>query len=286
MRDISASVGIMLVSDLFGKKSLNLRKLCALAAVCLVAACGKDDEDTYVARDVDVLYNLGADYRDRGRYKLAAAAFDEVERQHPYSIWAKRAQLQAAYSHYQAQQYDDSVLSAQRFLQLHPGSPSAPYAYYLIAVSQYEQIGDVRRDGASTEAARESLLEVIRRYPDSEYARDARLKLDLTLDHLAGKDMEVGRFYLSRREYLAASQRFRNVIKNFQSTSHVPEALHRMVEVSLALGVELEAQQTAAVLGHNFPDSKWYKYSYDLLTNKGLRPTDDGGNWLSDLWPF
>ena len=252
----------------------------------MLAACGGGgDEDRYVARDVEVLYNLAQDFVDRKRYKLAAAAFDEVERQHPYSVWALRAQQMAAFAHYESGSYDDAILAAERFLSLHPGNSSAPYAYYLIALSHYAQITDIGRDPQATLNARDALIEVIRRYPESDYARDARLKLDLTYDHLAGKDMEVGRFYLKRREYLAAAVRFRSVIDNYQTTSHAPEALHRLVEVNLAMGVEPEAVRIAGVLGANFPGSKWYKYSYDLLQNKGLKPANEGG-WLSDLWPF
>ncbi|RMB11763.1 outer membrane protein assembly factor BamD [Eilatimonas milleporae] len=238
-----------------------------------VAACGGgDNEDRYVARDVEVLYNLAQDNLERRRYRIAAAAFDEVERQHPYSVWARRAQLMAAYANYMSNNYDDAVLAAERFLQLHPGNASASYAYYLIAICHYEQIVDVGRDQDKTNLARDGLIEVIRRFPESEYARDAALKLDLTNDHLAGKDMEVGRFYLRRQEYLAAINRFRSVVDNYQTTSHTPEALHRLVESYLSMGMYSEAQMTAAVLGHNFSGSKWYRYSYELLTDKGLKP--------------
>ncbi|SDE48227.1 MULTISPECIES: outer membrane protein assembly factor BamD [Kordiimonas] len=256
-------------------------------ALISVAACSsKDEEDVYVARDVEVLYNLGQDNLKKKRYQLAAYAFDEVERQHPYSVWARRAQLMAAYSHYMTNNYDDATLAAERFLQLHPGNRSAPYAYYLIALSHYEQISDVGRDQAQTLRAQSSLTEVIRRFPNTEYARDARLKLDLTLDHLAGKDMKVGRFYMKRQEYLAATMRFRNVVENYQTTSHTPEALHRLVESYLALGVYDEAKMAAAVLGHNYPSSKWYRYSYALLSGKDMKPEGKSGSWLSKLWPF
>ncbi|WCL53590.1 outer membrane protein assembly factor BamD [Gimibacter soli] len=262
-------------------------KLACLAG-CLVAlsACGGKDEDTYIARDVEVLYNLAQDRLDRKQYRQAAAIFDETERQHPYSVWARRAQLMAAYSAYMANKYDDAVLAAQRFLQLHPGNRGAPYAYYLIAVSYYEQISDVGRDQDQTQKALDALTEVVRRFPNTDYARDAKLKIDLTRDHLAGKDMEVGRFYMQRKEYLSAAIRFRNVIENFQTTSHTPEALHRLVECYLALGIYPEAQMAAAVLGHNFPGNKWYRYSYSLLNNQSLEPEVHEGSWLSKLWPF
>ncbi len=264
-----------------------LKKTVLCTVLLGVAACSSgENEDRYVARDVEVLYNLAQDNLKKKNYRLSALAFDEVERQHPYSVWARRAQLMAAYAHYMTNNYDDSVLAAERFLQLHPGNRSAPYAYYLIAISHYEQMSDVGRDQEQTLRAQNALVEVIRRYPDTEYARDAKLKLDLTLDHLAGKDMEVGRFYMQRKEFLAAQIRFRNVIEQYQTTSHTPEALHRLVEVYLALGIYDEAKMAAAVLGHNYPGSKWYRYSFNLLSGKDMAPEAKSGSWLSKLWPF
>lgn len=265
---------------------VSFRKLFLATAVLGLAACSSSDEDRYEARDVDVIYNLAQDNLDRGRYRFAAVAFDEVERQHPYSVWARRAQLMSAYSYYMAGEYDDSVLAAQRFLQLHPGNRSAPYAYYLIALCHYEQISDVGRDQEKTHEAERALTEVIRRFPDSEYARDASLKLALTHDHLAGKDMEVGRFYMKRQEYLAAVIRFRNVIERYQTTSHTPEALHRLVESYLALGIAEEAKMAAAVLDHNYGGTKWYRYSYSLLVEGDMTPEVSSRSWLSKLWPF
>ncbi len=252
------------------------RALFVVGLSVLIAACSKGrDEDTYIARDVEVLYLLGADQLEKGRDELAAAMFDEVERQHPYSSWARRAQLMSAYSYYRANSYDDAILAAERFLSLHPGNSDAPYAYYLIALSHYEQIADVQRDQRETEQALRALTEVVRRFPATEYARDAQLKLDLTMDHLAGRDMAVGRFYQKQNQHLAAIGRFRNVIDNYQTTNHTPEALHRLVESYLALGVYPEAQQVAAVLGHNFPGSKWYRWSYNLLLDQDLEVPDD-----------
>jgi outer membrane protein assembly factor BamD len=240
-----------------------------LAAVLLagVAACAsnKDEDIAYIARDVDTIYNLAADLLDRGAYRQAAAVFDEVERQHPYSAWARRAQLMAAFSNYKARRYEEAITSAQRFLTLHPGNKDAPYAYYIIGVSHYEQISDVRRDQKSTERALAALNEVVRRFPTSEYAGDARLKIDLVRDHLAGKEMEIARWYQSRADYLAASIRFRNVVDRYDTTSHAPEALHRLVECYLALGMREEAKRSAAVLGHNYPGSKWYERSFALM---------------------
>ena len=182
--------------------------------------------------------------------------------------------------------YDSAINTAQRFLQLHPGNSSSSYAYYLIAMCHYELIAGVGRDQDETTKARKALIEVIRRFPDSKYALDSQLKLDLTNDHLAGKDMEVGRYYLDREEYLAAVMRFRGVIENYQTTSHAPEALHRLVEGYLALGVTSEAQTAAAVLGHNYPGSKWYRYSYALMRNEKLPLEASSDSWLSKIWPF
>jgi outer membrane protein assembly factor BamD len=244
--------------------SLRLSLCIGLVAVSL-AACSKDKDKTYIARDVDTLYNLGADTLDKRQFRAAAAIFDEVERQHPYSSWARRAQLMSAYANYEANQYDEAILTAQRFLSLHPGNKDAPFAYYLIAVCYYEQISDVRRDQKITQQALSALTEVVRRFPNSEYAADARLKIDLTRDHLAGKEMEVGRFYQRQGQHLAAISRFREVAEDYNTTSHVPEALHRMVESYLALGVREEAIKAAAVLGYNYPGSKWYERSYALM---------------------
>jgi outer membrane protein assembly factor BamD len=242
--------------------------LAAALCVALLAGCaskGKKGELRYTARDVETLYNLASDTLARKKYRDAGALFDEVERQHPYSVWARRAQLMSAYSYYQGNKYDDAINAAQRFLSLHPGNKDAPYAYYLVAVSQYEQISDVRRDQKTTEKALDALQELVRRYPNSDYAADARLKLDLTKDHLAGKEMEIGRWYESRHEYLAAVIRFRKVIDTYNTTSHTPEALHRLVECYLSLGLREEAKQSAAVLGYNYPGSKWYERSFALM---------------------
>ena len=230
---------------------------------------GKKKADTkFIARDVDTLYNLARDRLDKRQYKLAAQLFDEVERQHPYSIWARRAELMSAYSYYLGRSYNDSIASAQRFLSIHPGNRDAPYAYYLIAVDYYEQINDVTRDQKITQQALDALGELVRRYPDTRFAADARLKIDLVNDHLGGKEMEIGRFYQRRSEWLASIIRFRVVIDKYQSTTHVPEALERLTESYLALGVPTEAQKAAAVLGNNYPGSKWYSRAFNLMNKK------------------
>lgn len=251
----------------------------ALAAAAALSACaGRDRERelAYVARPVEQLYSEAFTQMERRRYDQAVAYFDEVERQHPFSEWARRAILMGAFANYQAQQYDQAIAGAERFVALHPGSSSAPYAYYLIAISHYEQIYDVGRDQATTERASDALQQVVSRYPDSPYARDARLKIDMTRDHLAGKDMDVGRWYLRNGFHLAAILRFQNVIDEYETTSHVPEALHRLVEANVALGISEEARRNAAVLGHNFPGSDWYEDSYDLLTSRGIDVPGEG----------
>ncbi|MXP24928.1 outer membrane protein assembly factor BamD [Altererythrobacter indicus] len=243
----------------------------ATLATLLTAACGggqKREEMAYVARDVDSLYTAAKDRLDQGNAKMAAALFDEVERQHPYSPWARRAQLMSAFSYYVARDYNKAIQSAQRFLSIHPGNKDAPYAYYLIALSYYEQISDVERDQKITEQALTALTEVERRFPDSPYAADARLKTDLVYDHLAGKEMEIGRFYERSGRWLAAEIRFQNVIKKYDQTSHTPEALFRLTETNLALGIPSEAKKYAAVLGANYPGSKWYERAYSLMESK------------------
>ena len=238
------------------------------ASLTLTACAGRGGgpKDTaYVARDVETLYASAKDRLDRGQPTLAAALFDEVERQHPYSPWARRAQLMSAFSYYVARDYNKSVESAQRFLSIHPGNKDAPYAYYLIALSYYEQINDVERDQKITLQAKQALQEVSRRFPGTEYASDARLKLDLVEDHLAGKEMEIGRYYERSGKWIAAQIKFQNVVENYQTTSHAPEALFRLVETSLSLGIPAEAKKYAAVLGANYPGSEWYDKAYGLM---------------------
>lgn len=246
----------------------------AIAAACalLLAACSSNKDD-YVEKPVEELYNAGVDALVEGRYATAAKEFDEVDRQHPYSVWATKAQLMAAYAQYQNNKYDDAIVALDRFIQLHPSNRDTAYAYYLKALCYYEQISDVQRDAKMTELALRALDEVVRRFPDTAFARDARLKLDLTYDHLAGKEMEVGRFYLKRGQHVGAINRFKVVIDKYQTTSHVPEALHRIVESYLALGLVEEARKVAAVLGHNFPGSEWYIDSYELVENGKLPAT-------------
>jgi outer membrane protein assembly factor BamD len=242
------------------------------ALTVLLAACGGGSKDAYIEKPVDDLYNQAMDQMVEDRYSQAAGTFDQVESQHPYSVWATKAQLMAAYAQFEAGNYDGAIIAADRFIQLHPGNRDVAYAYYLKSISYYVQIVDVGRDQKTTELALKALDDVVRRFPDSKYARDAKLKLDFTRDHLAGKDMEIGRYYLKRGEYLAAMNRFKRVVDHYQTTTHVPEALERLVECDLALGLTAEAKRNAAVLGYNYPGSAWYGDAYALL--KGTAEPD------------
>jgi outer membrane protein assembly factor BamD len=241
----------------------------ATAAIALTGGCagrgGKNRDTAYVARDVDTLYLAAKDRLDRGRAKEAAALFDEVERQHPYSPWARRAQLMSSFSYYVDRDYTKAIQSAQRFLSIHPGNKDAAYAYYLIALSYYEQISDVTRDQKATAQALQAMTELTRRYPDTRFASDARLKIDLINDHLAGKEMDIGRAYERQGKWLAASIRFRTVVEKYQTTSHTPEALYRLTESYLVIGLPEEAQKAAAVLGKNYPGNEWYGRAFGLM---------------------
>jgi outer membrane protein assembly factor BamD len=219
---------------------------------------------------VDQLYNNALDTLNSGKTRDAAKLFDEVERQHPYSEWATQAQLMSAYAYYLIDSYDDAIPALERFIDLHPGNRSAAYAYYLRALCYYEQIADVNRDQGNTEEAQRALSDVIARFPNTPYARDATLKLDLVRDHLAGKEMAVGRYYQERGQYLAAINRYKIVVDQYQTTTHLPEALERLTEAYVALGVYDEAERTASVLGYNYPGSDWYQQAYNLLTQKGI----------------
>jgi outer membrane protein assembly factor BamD len=257
-----------------------------LGLALLVSACDSTPKDDYTERPVEDIYNSAMDKFNDANYKGAAKDFDEVDRQHPYSVWATKAQLMGAYSLYEDQKYDEAVVALDRFIQLHPGNRDTAYAYYLKSLCYYIQITDVGRDQKVTDQALKAFEELIRRFPETRYARDARLKLDLTRDHLAGKEMEIGRYYETRGQYLAAINRFRRVIDNYQTTTHVPEALHRLTESYLALGVVDEARTTAAVLGHNYPGSEWYQDSYALLTgipaNSNPQPQGDQ-SWFARI---
>ena len=252
------------------------------ALLLMLSACAGDGEN-YAERPVEQIYNTAAQQLEDSEYELAAQSFDEVERQHPYSVWATKAQLMSAYSHYQANAYDDAIIALDRFIQIHPSNPDVPYAYYLKALSFYEQISDVGRDQKMTQLAFKNLTEIVTRFPTSKYARDAGVKIDLTRDHLAGKEMDIGRYYENLGQYLPAINRYKNVVDIYQTTTHVPEALHRLIESYTALGLIDEAKKTAAVLGHNFPGNEWYIDSYEIVEGKSYRPKKKETKWY---WPF
>jgi outer membrane protein assembly factor BamD len=238
-----------------------------VSLLCLgVAACSSTKtEEAPIERPAEELFDSAQDAFEQKNYNEATRLYNEVERQHPYSQWATKAQLMSAYASYEDQRFDEAIISLDRFIELHPGHEEIDYAYYLKALTYYKQISDVVRDQQMTQRALEALDALIMRFPESQYARDATLKRDLTLDHLAGKEMEIGRYYLNRGQTNAAINRFRRVIEDYQTTTHVPEALHRLVEAYMTLGLKAEATLVAAVLGHNYPGSKWYEHSYEIL---------------------
>jgi len=263
------------------KKLPSLKTILTIAFGLFLFACAGEKTESYEEKSVDSLYNEAMDSVLDGNYLQAANQFFEVERQHPYSVWAAKSQVMGAYAYFRLDRYDDTINAADRFIQLHPSNPDAPYAFYLRSLAYYEQIVDVSRDQGVTQQALQALEDVIRRYPDSKYARDAALKLDLTRDHLAGKEMSVGRFYLKKGELAAAINRFKRVVEQYQTTSHVPEALLRMAECYSALGVKDEAKRVVAILGYNFPGSSWYADAYRLIEN-----LDKDGLINSDARPF
>jgi len=258
-----------------------------LAALVLVVAalpaCSWFGKEEIIPDDpADKLYNEGLFLlNDKHDFKKAAKRFEEVDRQHPYSEWPRKALLMSAYAHYQALEYEDTITAAKRYVTLHPGSQDAPYAQFLIASSYFDQIPDTSRDQERTRKAMEALDEVVRKYPNTEYASAAKKKIEFARDQLAGKEMDTARFYQRRRNYIAAINRFKVVITQYQTTRHVEEALMRLTETYMSLGIVNEAQTAAAVLGHNFPDSPWYKDAYALVKGGGLEPNEDQGSWIS-----
>ncbi|MFP6711542.1 MAG: outer membrane protein assembly factor BamD [Rhodospirillales bacterium] len=258
------------------------RTLIIFASTLFLVACAADEE-VYKEEPVERLYNEGVTQLENNEYDAAAKAFAEVDRQHPYSVWATKAQLMAAYSFYQNNAYDDAIIALDRFIRIHPSNRDVPYAYYLKALSYYEQISDVGRDQKMTRLALKALTEIVTRFPNGKYSRDAAVKIDLTQDHLAGKEMEIGRYYENQAQYLGAINRYKKVIDQYQTTTHVPEALHRLTESYLALGLISQAKKTASVLGHNFPGSEWYIDSYEIVEGKTVRPQVKPSRWY---WPF
>jgi outer membrane protein assembly factor BamD len=248
--------------------SISPRSLLALFGVLLPLLLADCSSTTLPPenRSAEDLYNSAFNAMNNEEFTTAAKQFDEVERLHPYSIWATRAQLMSAYADYQGLRYDDAIDALTRFIELHPGNPHVDYAYYMRALCWYEQIADVRRDQKASQQAYEGFTEVMRRFSGSPYARDAAAKLVFTRDHLAAQDMEIGRWYEGRGNLISAVNRFKEVVDRYQDTSHVPEALERLTESYLALGLRGEAQKVTAVLGYNYPDTEWYKQAYGLMT--------------------
>ncbi len=269
------------------KHNFYHRLFSILFVVCVLAACASDDDKDKAMPDkpVEELYNSALNLMDKHSYKEAAKMFEEVERQHPYSQWATRAELMEAFAQYQDLDYAAANGTLDQFIEVHPGNNEIAYAYYLKALCSYEQIADVRRDQGFAHDALKQLGDVITRFPDTVYAKDAALKIVLVNDHLAGAEMEVGRYYLKMHLYTAAVGRFRTVVEKYQTTSHAPEALERLVECYLALGIPSEAKATGAVLSYNFPGSPWYADAYALLVRNNLTPEVEEGSWISRIWP-
>lgn len=257
----------------------------AVAALIMLASCGgsskEADLETFSAEEI---YKRGEYEISRDEYEDSAKYFAEVERLYPYSEWAKRSLIMQAYANHLDKNYEEARGAAQRYIDFYPGEEDAAYAQYLLALSYYDQIDLIGRDQGLTFQALQALRVVIEQYPDTEYARSAVLKFDLAFNHLAAKEMEIGRYYLKKRHYAAGINRFRVVVEQFQTTTLTPEALHRLVESYLALGLEAEAQTAGAILGHNFKSTEWYEDSYALLTGRGLKPEAKGDNWLSAVY--
>lgn len=233
------------------------------------------------AEPVEDLFKQAQAKLDEGLYRTAAIQFDDIERLYPFSVWAKRAMLMSAFSYYENEDYERALIGLERFIRLYPADERTDYAYYLKAMCYYEQISDIRRDQKMTELALSNLMVVIERFPESQYAKEARLKIDLTFDHLAGKEMEIGRYYLSQKIYNAAIRRFQKVVHEYQTTTHVAEALYRLVEANMALGLKTEAKKNAAILGHNYPGSAWYEDAYDLVNDGQV---NDESGFFSKAW--
>lgn len=265
----------------------HVARAAAVASLTLLlAACSSLNlfgrEDSAPEEPADKLYNEGLFLLNNKRdYARAAKKFEEVDRQHPYSEWARKSLLMSAFAHYEAREYEEAITAGKRYVTLHPGSPDAAYAQYLIGASFFDQIPDISRDQARTERAMQALDEVARKFPNTEYAASAKKKIEVAKDQLAAKEMDIGRYYLKKRDYTGAINRFKVVVTQYQTTRHVEEALMRLTEVYMTLGIVQEAQTAAAVLGHNFPDSRWYKDAYTLVKSGGLEPREDQGSWIS-----
>jgi outer membrane protein assembly factor BamD len=266
------------------RPTLLLAPLLALALAGCLGRGEKQPEELVEVAPPDLLYNEALAHLQAGDARDAQEKFDEIDEQHPYSEYARRSMIMSAYLNFRRSNYQEAINDAERYVTLFPASPDAAYAQYIIGESYYRQIPDVTRDQELSQKAIDAMSEVVRKYPDSEYANDARRKIDVARDQIAGKEMQIGRYYMERREYLAGVNRFKVVIVEYQTTRHVEEALHRLTEAYLALGIVPDAQTAAAILGHNFPDSEWYKDSYQLLSKSGYAPQENEGSWISEAF--
>jgi outer membrane protein assembly factor BamD len=265
-----------------------VRLLVVLPVLAFVAGCSSwgsmfgDKEEVLPDEPADRLYNEGLYLlNEKNQVVEAAKKFEEVERQHPYSEWARKSLLMAAYAHHESDRYDEAIANAKRYIALHPGTPDAAYAMYLIGASYFDQIPDVNRDQGRTERAIAALEEVVRKFPNTEYAASARRKIEGARDQLAAKEINIGRYYEKQKNLIGAINRFKIVVTQYQTTRHVEEALMRLTECYMTLGIIAEAQTAAAVLGHNFPDSTWYKDAYQLVKGSGFEPAENSGSWIS-----
>nr|WP_182549511.1 outer membrane protein assembly factor BamD [Phyllobacterium myrsinacearum] len=271
----------------FGSKARLALLLASVAGIAAISGCASKDDDLDLSAYVDtiepadVLYNQALANLNAGRLDEAAKKFDAVDRQHPYSEFARKALVMGAFANYRAGKYDDSLAMTKRYIALYPTQPEAAYAYYITGLCYYRQIPDVTREQSMTRRSIAAFNEVVERFPQSEYVDDSKEKIRFARDQLAGKEMQVGRYYLERKDYLASIKRFRGVVEQYSNTRHIEEALARLTEAYYALGLTSEAQTAAAVLGQNYPDSQWYKDSYKLLQSGGLEPRQNAGSWLS-----
>lgn len=278
------------IMDSSAKKSYILRKVLIglmLGSVCLTAGCSKKDKDVDLTNYVetidppDVLYNQALANLDAGRLNEAAKKFEAVDRQHPYTEWARKSLVMGAFTNYRKGNYDEAVNMAKRYIALYPTSDEAAYAYYIIGLSYFRQIPDITRDQKDTKRAIAAMQEVVDRYPNSEYVDDAKTKIRFGREQLAGKEMQIGRYYQERKQYLSAIKRYRTVVEEYSNTNQIEEALYRLTEANYALGLTSEAQTAAAVLGQNYPESKWYKDAFSLLQKGGVSPQENKGSWIS-----
>ena len=256
--------------------------LVLLGGATALVGCSSDEPlEPFVEIPAEQSYNAGIAYLQQGDYKSATKKFEEVDQQHPYSEWARKSLIMTTYTNYTRGNFTEAITQAKRYLALYPGSEDAAYAQWMIAQSYFNQMPDITRDQKMTQQAMQAMQELVDRYPDSQYAAEGRKRLDIARDQLAGKEMEVGRYYLARRQYIGAINRFKTVVQDYQTTRHIEEALERLTEAYYAMGIVDEAQTAAAVLGHNYPDSRWYKDAYKLLNTNGLEPRENSQSWIS-----